>query len=107
MNTPAKSYSGVQVLWSGDAMTDKNVKYNGGAFMTAPNNAYHINDKEFILLALGGNANATIPNVYRSEDVNMDGKIRYNNTDNDRVVILGELGVSTPNNIYNQHTPDK
>jgi hypothetical protein len=40
------------------------------------------------------------------EDVNMDGKIRYANTDNDKSVILNNVGVSTPNNLYFQHTPN-
>jgi len=95
VNTPAKSYSGVQVLWSGDARSDKNTKYNG---LT--------NDKQFVLDALGGVANNVIPANYRPEDVNMDGVIKYNNTNADRLTILGTVGVSTPNNIYNQHTPN-
>ncbi len=36
----------------------------------------------------------------------MDGKIRFNNTDNDRSVILQNVGVNTPNKISNQHTPN-
>jgi len=107
INTPAKSYSGTQVLWAGDAMYDKNVKYNGGAVINVPLQI-HSNDKEFILWALGGvgNVNGTINSVYRAEDANMDGMIRYNNTNNDKNVVLGTVGASTPNNIYNQHTPD-
>ena len=31
---------------------------------------------------------------------------RYNNTDNDRTVILENVGPATPNTILNQHTPN-
>ncbi len=34
------------------------------------------------------------------------GKVKYNNTDNDRNVVAAMVGVSTPNNIVNQHTPN-
>jgi len=106
VNAPTKAYGSVRTLWSGDAMNDKNTKYNGGAFLPFPNNAYRSNDKEFVLLSLGGNANGLLNGVYRSEDANMDGVIKYNNTNNDRAVILGTVGVGTPNAIYNQHTPN-
>ena len=98
VNKPTKQYGVVSTLWSGDANNNKNTKYNGLS-----------NDKQVVLGALGGDVNATLPlvgGVYRAEDVNMDGIIRYNNLNNDRNVILGTVGVSTPNNIYNQHTPD-
>ena len=95
VNTPAKTVGGLQMLWTGDANTNKNTKYNG-----------YLNDKEVVLSALGGDANGVTTGVYRREDVNMDGTIRYNGLNNDRNVILGTVGVGTPNNIYNQHTPD-
>jgi hypothetical protein len=96
VNKPTKQYGAVSTLWSGDAKTNKNTKYNGLS-----------NDKDLVLAALpNGDVNATIHNVYRAEDVNLDGMIRFNNTNNDRAVILGTVGVSTPNNIFNQHTPD-
>jgi hypothetical protein len=96
-NSPRKKSANVYVMWSGDVNRNKNVKYNGTI----------ANDKQPILDALGiSTPNNTIENVYRLEDVNMDGKIRYNNTDNDRVIILNNGGVNTPNNVLNQHTPN-
>ena len=58
--------------------------------------------------ALGGAGyfNNSLGPVYRSEDLNMDGTVRYNNLNNDRHVIANTIGVSTPNNIVNQHTPN-
>ena len=97
LNTPRRSEGGVYTLWAGDASYNKNTKYNGLQ-----------NDKQAVLNALGGvaNINGVAGPTYRVEDVNMDTRIRYNGLDNDRLVILYTLGVQTPNNILNQHTPD-
>jgi hypothetical protein len=94
VNAPARVYGLTQVLWAGDARANKNTKYNGFQ-----------NDKEAVLAIVSPNFNGSVPG-YRVEDVNMDGKVRYNNTDNDRNVILFTVTVATPNAIYNQHTPD-
>lgn len=93
-NPPAKMYGSVATLWAADANYNKNTKYNGLA-----------NDKASVLTAVGAPNNVLGP-VYRAEDANMDGKVKYNNTDNDRNVIAAMVGVSTPNNIVNQHTPN-
>jgi len=100
VNAARKQVTGTNpayVLWSGDANSNKNVKYNGTV----------ANDKDAILTALGGTANSNNTlNAYRKEDVNMDGKVRYNNTDNDRQIILNNVGTGTPNKILSQHTPN-
>jgi Beta-propeller repeat len=100
-NYPARKLIGsTYLMWSGDALRNKNVKYNGLS-----------NDKDAVLNALGGALanpsvlNNTLNNVYRSEDNNLDGKVRYNNADNDRVIILSNLG-NQSNNIINHHTPN-
>jgi hypothetical protein len=97
INTPRKLVGNTYTLWSADVKSNKNVKYNGIS-----------NDKDPVLIILGGPAflNTTLLNVYRSEDANMDGKVRYNNSDNDRITILNNVGVSTPNNVINQHIPN-
>ncbi len=86
----------VYTLWSGDAYFNKNVKYNGLS-----------NDRDQVLSAVGGagSSNNTVYG-YRAEDVNMDGKVRYNNTDADRIVIINNIGVNTPNTIITQHMPN-
>ena len=96
INGPARMFGPVAALWSSDANTNKNAKYNGLS-----------NDKQVVLNAVGvGTANNVLSPVYRTEDLNMDGKVKYNNVDNDRNVIANTVGVSTPNNIVNQHTPN-
>jgi hypothetical protein len=95
-NGPAKIINAKNVMWSCDANTNKNIKYNG------------LNsDKDQILNMIGGSSG--INNVvtgYRSEDINMDGKIKYNGVDNDRVIILENVGTTTPNAIIYQHSPN-
>jgi hypothetical protein len=96
-NAPRKQFGSVYALWPADANSNKNVKYNGliGS------------DKTQIQNAVGSSTlNNSLENVYRKEDVNMDGKVRYNNADNDRNVVLITIGVNTPNKVFSQHTPN-
>jgi hypothetical protein len=96
-NAPRKQLGSVYALWSGDANSNKNIKYNG---TVAP-------DKKSIETAVGSSTlNNSLENVYRKEDVNLDGKVRYNNADNDRNVILSTIGANTPNKVFSQHTPN-
>lgn len=95
-NAPRRVIGSINTLWSADANNNKNVKYNGSN-----------NDKNSVLNAVGaGTPNNTISNVYRIEDLNMDGIIRYNNSNNDRQIILDNVGVNSPNIILFQHTPN-
>jgi hypothetical protein len=66
------------------------------------------NDKNVVLTALSNNANGVISNVYRIEDLNMDGKIQYSGTSVSEFfnVISTTVGASTPNNTVYQHTPN-
>jgi hypothetical protein len=107
LNAPRAVNGGDYVLWGGDALNNKNVKYNGSA-----------NDKEAILNAVLGAVPPGYPYPpsnnttygYRNEDVNMDGKVRYNNADNDKNWLLSKILASsptaTPNDILSQHTPN-
>jgi hypothetical protein len=47
-----------------------------------------------------------IVNGYRIEDINLDSKVKYNGTDNDRALLLNNVGVGTSNNVLSQHTPN-
>jgi len=101
-NTPRSAAIGsVATLWGGDANTNKNAKYNGLS-----------NDKEVILTDIGGtgNSNVILYQTYKKSDLNMDGKVRYNNFDNDKNWLLQLITTSTvgatPNDIISQHTPN-
>ena len=95
------------LLWGGDANTNKNSKYNGLA-----------NDKEQILAEIASiNCDPLVPpgsnnifyQTYKNSDLNMDGKVKYNNANNDKNwlldLILASSSPSTPNTIISQHTP--
>ncbi len=82
----------VRCLWMGDVTRDGKVKYTGTG-----------NDRDAILLALGGNSNLVLVGYY-VEDVNMDGKIKYKNTSNDPNYIYQALG-GNPNNVITQQLP--
>lgn len=79
-----KNISGIRTLWMGNAKRDNVLKYVGAN-----------NDRDQILLRLGGNPAATVSGYY-VEDTRMDGVVKYQNANNDRDPILVNIGgVST------------
>ncbi|MBK7763870.1 MAG: hypothetical protein IPI46_10965 [Bacteroidetes bacterium] len=95
---PRRMYGAVATLWSSDANNNKATRYNGLS-----------NDKDAVLTAVGvGTPNNVLSNVYRMEDVNLDGFIKYNNFNNDRVVIQSTVvsAGGTNNATVTQHTPN-
>jgi len=103
-NTPRHLVGTKSVLWGGDAVNDKNSKFNG---LT--------NDKQQIVVEFNNiNTNNVLYQVYRNSDMNMDGKLKYNNTDNDKNWLLnlilistaGTTNIATQNSIISQHTPN-
>ena len=94
-NAPANFTGSLNLMWSGDPNSNKNVKYNG-----------IFNDKDPILYTVGIATPNNCVYGYRLEDLNLDGKVRYNNTDNDRAIILSNVGATTPNKVLWQHTPN-
>lgn len=79
------SVYGMRALWCGDVAHDGSVKYTGTA-----------NDRDPVLVAIGG----TVPTLtiagYRSEDVGMDGTVKYTGANNDRDPILVNIGGTVP-----------
>lgn len=83
------------VLWQGD------VRFNGNIQYTGVNN-----DREEILVRIGGTvATATVAG-YHIEDVNMDGIVKYTGSKNDRDVILQAIGGVVPTTVRQDHLPD-
>jgi hypothetical protein len=82
---PTAVVAGVRALWSGDATGNGELKYIGGG-----------NDRDPILLAIGGSTPTNTVNGYRLEDVNLDGVVKYTGVNNDRDPILTNIGGSTP-----------
>lgn len=98
-NGPRRMYGSIGTLWGGNTNLNKSTRYNSSIE----------NDKDPIGLALGGNLNNVLSNVYRAEDLNMNGNVMYNNTDNDKDVITANLFTipgATNNTTITQHTPN-
>jgi len=72
--------SGATVLIPGDANSNGSIRYNSTA-----------NDKDAILMFLGGNPGGNSFQVYTPVDLNLDGVVRFNGNDADRDVILRTL----------------
>ena len=81
-------------MWSG------NVNFNGELKYTGSNN-----DRDYILVAIGGTVPTDIVTGYMVEDVNMDGVVKYTGSNNDRDPILVNIGGTIPTNIVTQQLP--
>lgn len=88
------SLFGRTALWSGDVNADGQIKYTGST-----------NDRDPILVAIGGTTPNNTITGYRSQDVNMDGTVKYTGTSNDRDPILVNVGSTSPNNVRNAQLP--
>ena len=80
-----KSVGGRRVLYAGDANGDEVLRYTGAG-----------NDRDLVLMAVGGVVPTATVSGYRSEDVNMDGVVRYTGPGNDRDIILRNIGGVVP-----------
>ena len=77
--------NGRRALWSGNVRCDEVVRYTGFA-----------NDRDPILVDVGGIDPLGTAQGYRQADVNMDGVVKYTGMNNDRDAILQNVGGSTP-----------
>lgn len=89
-----KTVGGQQVLWSGDVNFDGQVKYTG-----------EDNDRDPVLLSVGGSVPTQIVAGYLNSDVDMDGTARYTGEGNDRDPILVTVGGSVPTNVRVEQLP--
>jgi PKD repeat protein len=81
-------------LWGGDVSFDHEVIYTGGD-----------NDRDMILVAIGGTVATNIVNGYLPEDVNLDGSAIYTGGGNDRDRILQNIGGVVPTNTRSEQLP--
>jgi len=89
-----KAVGPVQVLWGGNCNADNTLAYTGSP-----------NDRDPILVRIGGSVPTNTASGYFLEDVNMDGVVRYTGTLNDRDPILVNIGGSVPTNTRAQQLP--
>lgn len=83
-----------QILWTGDVTFNHQVAYTGNG-----------NDRDPILVRVGGTTPNNTVAGYFVEDTNMDGSVSYTGSTNDRDVILVNVGGTTPNNTRNEQLP--
>ncbi|MBL7962880.1 MAG: hypothetical protein JNM31_03455 [Flavobacteriales bacterium] len=89
-----KNVSGVQVLWSGDVTFNRVIGYSGPG-----------NDRDPILLRIGGTVPTNTVTGYFNEDVNLNGEVKYSGGGNDRDPILLNVGGTVPTNTRLEQIP--
>jgi hypothetical protein len=89
-----KTVGTVRVLWAGDVTFNDQVKYTGTG-----------NDRDAILVRIGGNVPNNTVNGYYTEDVNLDGVVKYTGTGNDRDPVLVTIGSTVPTAVRNAQLP--
>lgn len=82
-------------LWPGDVRFNRNVQYAG-----------QNNDRDPILVRIGGVVPTNTAQGYFNEDINLDGVVKYTGTNNDRDKVLQTIGGVVPTNIRLDHLPN-
>ncbi len=83
-----------RMLWAGDVNQDGELKYTG-----------QFNDRDPILVSIGGNVPTNSVSGYKLEDVNLDGVVKYTGQFNDRDPILVNIGGNVPTNVRQAQLP--
>ncbi|MCB9169995.1 MAG: hemagglutinin protein [Flavobacteriales bacterium] len=89
-----KDINGVEVLWAGDVTFNGQIKYAGGG-----------NDRDPILVAIGGTVPTATVTGYLPTDVTMDGTVKYAGANNDRDPILVNIGGTVPTAVRVEQVP--
>ncbi len=89
-----KTVGSSTLLWSGNVVNDDLIKYTGS-----------FNDRDPILVEIGGTVPTNVTTGYKSEDVNLDGSIKYTGSMNDRDPILVNIGGTAPTNTREEQIP--
>jgi hypothetical protein len=84
----------VNALWAGDVNFDGSIRYTG-----------LMNDRDPILVDIGGTVATSTITGYLSTDVNMDGTAKYTGSSNDRDIILQNIGGVVPTNTRSEQLP--
>lgn len=89
-----KDVGGSTMLWPGNVNADAVIMYIGSG-----------NDRDPILVEIGGLVPTEITVGYLNEDVNMDGAVMYVGANNDRDPILETIGGSVPTAVREEQVP--
>jgi hypothetical protein len=85
---------GLMGLWSGNTFRDDRLKYTGAS-----------NDRDPILVGVGGTTPTNTASGYSLLDVNLDGLIKYTGANNDRDPILVNIGGTIPTAVRHEQMP--
>ncbi|MBK9074423.1 MAG: PKD domain-containing protein [Flavobacteriales bacterium] len=86
--------NGKRALWAGNVVPDASLKYAGGS-----------NDRDPILVGIGGMVPTATVNGYLPADVTLDGVVKYAGSNNDRDPILINIGGTVPTATRAQQLP--
>ncbi|MBK7752442.1 MAG: delta-60 repeat domain-containing protein [Flavobacteriales bacterium] len=89
-----KNVGGRMMLWAGDVNFNGQVKYAGSN-----------NDRDPILVRIGGTVPTAIATGYRQEDVNLNGQVKYAGVSNDRDPQLVNIGGTVPTAVRTAQLP--
>ena len=89
-----KGIGAVNALWAGNVVGDGSLSYIGTN-----------NDRDPILLRVGGTSPNNAVTGYFPEDVDLDGSVKYIGNENDRDPILINVGSTTPNSLRIEQLP--
>jgi hypothetical protein len=84
----------ITLLWAGNVIRDGQLKYAGGA-----------NDRDPILVRIGGSVPTATSSGYWTEDVTLDAVVKYAGAANDRDPILVNIGGIVPTAIRIEQLP--
>ena len=88
------SSQGVLLCWAGNTNLDATLKYVGVD-----------NDRDPILVAIGGSVPTNVISGYLLTDLDLDGTVKYTGAGNDRDLILTNIGGLNVNFVRNEQLP--
>ena len=91
---PTRIVGTKRTLWSGNTIRDSDLRYTGA-----------VNDRDPILVIIGGSIPTNTVSGYRMEDVTLDGVTKYTGAANDRDPILVNIGGSVPTAVRVEQLP--
>ena len=81
-------------LFAGNSNFDSSIRYVGNE-----------NDRDLILLKIGGILPTAVTSGYFTEDINLNGEVKYVGLNNDRDPILVTIGGTVPTQVKNEQLP--
>jgi hypothetical protein len=89
-----RNNGGKYTLWSGNVNGDRFLRYTGAS-----------NDRDPILVGVGGLVPTNTVSGYLGADTNLDGLVRYTGSANDRDIILFNIGGAVPTQVRDEQMP--